>query len=111
MSPSTRRAWIEIALVNRIGKVLIVALHPEGVDRNSDILCSLMVSANVALHPEGVDRNFRQHAAYKTLWALSPSTRRAWIEIFGRKPRIEEFGVALHPEGVDRNSPSLMVRS
>ena len=34
MSPSTRRAWIEITLT--LNKELIdrVALHPEGVDRN-----------------------------------------------------------------------------
>ena len=34
----------------------MVALHPEGVDRNS-ICVSETPSLNVALHPEGVDRN------------------------------------------------------
>ena len=38
----------------------LVALHPEGVDRNHDLpppasLC------RVALHPEGVDRNQFRH--------------------------------------------------
>ena len=59
----------------------IVALHPEGVDRNiiPGITVSLM---RVALHPEGVDRNCA------ILITVSSSR------------------VALHPEGVDRN-PSL----
>ena len=34
-SPSTRRAWIEIATSLENGNVFAVALHPEGVDRNS----------------------------------------------------------------------------
>ena len=78
-SPSTRRAWIEIA------------------GQNAEV-----ITAAVALHPEGVDRNF-------TLWVasnavlMSPSTRRAWIEILVRKTVAVRVGVALHPEGVDRN--------
>ena len=35
MSPSTRRAWIEIELTTAEILQLDVALHPEGVDRNS----------------------------------------------------------------------------
>ena len=56
-----------------------VALHPEGVDRNA-FASSGISSSTVALHPEGVDRN----SIYEVLPAileLSPSTRRAWIEI------------------------------
>ena len=34
LSPSSRRAWIEIALVLRVLAVRIVALLTEGVDRN-----------------------------------------------------------------------------
>ena len=34
----------------------------------------------VALHPEGVDRNTR-YSRGRQFWAMSPSTRRAWIEI------------------------------
>ena len=33
-----------------------VALHPEGVDRNTNASYSALLS-KVALHPEGVDRN------------------------------------------------------
>ena len=57
---------------------LLVALHPEGVDRNrGDVLAAYL--AMVALHPEGVDRN----------GARTKANRGA--------------RVALHPEGVDRN--------
>ena len=79
MSPSTRRAWIEIlfdeGIYNAFG---VVALHPEGVDRNLYRVDDLR-RARVALHPEGVDRN-----------------RYSFRHFF--RPR-----VALHPEGVDRN--------
>ena len=37
MSPSTRRAWIEIVTVTVADPDTGVALHPEGVDRNSTI--------------------------------------------------------------------------
>ena len=56
-----------------------VALHPEGVDRNICTLCHERVS-NVALHPEGVDRNRKRVKNYDGCCR-----------------------VALHPEGVDRN--------
>ena len=36
-SPSTRRAWIEITGVESNIVLLLVALHPEGVDRNNDL--------------------------------------------------------------------------
>ena len=57
-SPSTRRAWIEIFNLR--------LLHGK--------------SAEVALHPEGVDRNSAASAESKSP-APSPSTRRAWIEM------------------------------
>ena len=79
-SPSTRRAWIEIRITRSSSPESGVALHPEGVDRNS-ILSKAYLRATVALHPEGVDRN---------------ECRRRLGEIRGQ--------VALHPEGVDRNS-------
>ena len=79
-----------------------VALHPEGVDRNPDEIGNAGKAA-VALHPEGVDRNpFNLHSV--TVQGMSPSTRRAWIEM--RMPGVvrgEHKQVALHPEGVDRN--------
>ena len=34
----------------------LVALHPEGVDRNK-IAGDVFIEIHVALHPEGVDRN------------------------------------------------------
>ena len=58
-----------------------VALLAEGVDRNIPNLLYYDSKDLVALLAEGVDRNRR-----KTLWlakqAASPSSRRAWIEIF-----------------------------
>ena len=57
----------------------------------------------VALHPEGVDRNYVVVAGvFKR--ALSPSTRRAWIEIAYAGGHWLPRVVALHPEGVDRNA-------
>ena len=38
------------------------------------------IAAKVALHPEGVDRNYSYNFASADE-NLSPSTRRAWIEI------------------------------
>ena len=57
-----------------------VALHPEGVDRNSSQTIALLTMTPVALHPEGVDRNQIDGDADNDLY-WSPSTRRAWIEI------------------------------
>ena len=58
-SPSTRRAWIEIATYGASVFSTVVALHPEGVDRNTPK--TSRTSRNfVALHPEGVDRNQQQ---------------------------------------------------
>ena len=59
MSPSSRRAWIEILYEDFGGLDVHVALLAEGVDRN------LHLNANGL----GV--------------AQSPSSRRAWIEIRG----------------------------
>ena len=82
LSPSTRRAWIEIQKYFYVLKLFFVALHPEGVDRNSFVQ-QYRRRMRVALHPEGVDRN---HEAL----------------IFIPRKNI----VALHPEGVDRNIAS-----
>ena len=40
----------------------------------------------VALHPEGVDRNY-QYVSILNMYIMSPSTRRAWIEIPNTKRR------------------------
>ena len=60
--------------------LLLVALHPEGVDRNICRAGRILSLFPVALHPEGVDRNFAS----------------GWSSCLGL--------VALHPEGVDRNT-------
>ena len=78
-SPSTRRAWIEIAYAGGHWLPRVVALHPEGVDRNPQS-GALSFCSHVALHPEGVDRN-RVASALLILTVWSPPTRRAWIEI------------------------------
>ena len=56
MSPSSRRAWIEITLKKNLLKKQYVALLAEGVDRN-DELSKALHFAGVALLAEGVDRN------------------------------------------------------
>ena len=86
LSPSSRRAWIEIKMTY-------------------DELCQYLV----ALLAEGVDRNFPE--VKKLLKGdLSPSSRRAWIEIFSIKPvQWAAISVALLAEGVDRNrAPSTL---
>ena len=57
-----------------------VALLAEGVDRNAFAPCVVVVLAYVALLAEGVDRNIYTPGE-KTGMVLSPSSRRAWIEI------------------------------
>ena len=56
-SPSTRRAWIEIPASHWLYVQIRVALHPEGVDRNTKSITPWKICLIVALHPEGVDRN------------------------------------------------------
>ena len=79
MSPSSRRAWIEIVNIRRILCHFRVALLAEGVDRNP--LPSIPISCRNA----------------------SPSSRRAWIEIRTVREKDREKQVALLAEGVDRN--------
>ena len=66
---------------------LRVALLAEGVDRNTSWRCTPTGLASVALLAEGVDRNFLAIAVPPFL-ELSPSSRRAWIEIRKQRPRI-----------------------
>ena len=82
LSPSSRRAWIEIQNRRHRAGEHRVALLAEGVDRNRSL----------------TRREQRQEA--------SPSSRRAWIEISGcPRSRWWRF-VALLAEGVDRNPTS-----
>ena len=59
-----------------------VALLAEGVDRNSALHIICGECCPVALLAEGVDRNGQLDGAASGL-CLSPSSRRAWIEILG----------------------------
>ena len=78
-SPSSRRAWIEI-LHNRVSELIsLVALLAEGVDRNSTNW-TLTGPSTVALLAEGVDRN-PSLASLTCTAPMSPSSRRAWIEM------------------------------
>ena len=79
LSPSSRRAWIEISPIILKSVYVIVALLAEGVDRNAS-----------AGAPE-IDK------------VGSPSSRRAWIEILPAHHRSFLHPVALLAEGVDRN--------
>ena len=79
LSPSSRRAWIEIFYLACPDAVCLVALLAEGVDRN--VLGEVTVSET---NP-------------------SPSSRRAWIEILRLCDALAAPAVALLAEGVDRN--------
>ena len=80
VSPSSRRAWIEI--------------FPCAV---------LSDSAGVALLAEGVDRNTLACTS-RSAPPQSPSSRRAWIEMYYTLPLYVVAWVALLAEGVDRNT-------
>ena len=79
MSPSSRRAWIEITPRKRRKARPHVALLAEGVDRN------------YVLRRLNIDT------------VASPSSRRAWIEIINNGKLYYVLDVALLAEGVDRN--------
>ena len=81
-----------------------VALHTEGVDRNDQDGQMKLGHDAVALHTEGVDRNTLPET-WESNYFLSPSTRRAWIEIITDSWAAASPFVALHTEGVDRNNP------
>ena len=82
-----------------------VALLAEGVDRNNIKTVDLPVTKGVALLAEGVDRN--SVCGSKALASeLSPSSRRAWIEIPKQTAADTKKLVALLAEGVDRNTES-----
>ena len=80
LSPSSRRAWIEISASILHGTHAAVALLAEGVDRNLLCFTDRLPQLHVALLAEGVDRNWlTAFGAALLIW--SPSSRRAWIEI------------------------------
>ena len=79
-----------------------VALLAEGVDRNLRDRYFPTNDASVALLAEGVDRNNSSYSASRAA-LMSPSSRRAWIEIRFSYHRRTGRPVALLAEGVDRN--------
>ena len=83
LSPSSRRAWIEIRTWMNCAMAAPVALLAEGVDRNLLVIAVFIGGGDVALLAEGVDRNRSRPAATATV-KRSPSSRRAWIEIVRR---------------------------
>ena len=87
---------------NKLKTSGIVALHPEGVDRNFEG-GDEPEGEEVALHPEGVDRNNLSVGGICGLRvvALHPEgvDRNTFFRLFGLVLRL----VALHPEGADRN--------
>ena len=101
LSPSSRRAWIEINFWHNTGDTACVALLAEGVDRNA-ITLQGSICQPVALLAEGVDRNSSGRNVVCTP-PTSPSSRRAWIEIHGSCHKLPTPPVALLAEGVDRN--------
>ena len=80
-----------------------VALLAEGVDRNRDAPLTVEADLAVALLAEGVDRNLKVDIRH-FYDSMSPSSRRAWIEIMSPLSLTGLELVALLAEGVDRNS-------
>ncbi len=81
MSPSSRRAWVEMEVEQLAAPTVSVALLAEGVGRNGD------------------------YEQPKQLLPKSPSSRRAWVEIRVYCPGPLSLFVALLAEGVGRNPP------
>ena len=106
LSPSSRRAWVEMRKTRSKSALRIVALLAEGVGRNQAQRTACK-SRKVALLAEGVGRNPRKSAGISGYIIGSPSSRRAWVEIALAVPCIGVGNVALLAEGVGRNSACL----
>ena len=72
------------------------------MDRNIDDYLYTILDILVALLAEGVDRNLYP-VLLLVLCGASPSSRRAWIEIFRDNLVSRQLHVAILAEGVDRN--------
>ena len=103
MSPSSRRAWIEIDCIDLDAEK--ARLSPSSRRAWIEIMSIIFLKKPlfVALLAEGVDRNHHYRGLGKHPLE-SPSSRRAWIEIFLPSGCWPAAGVALLAEGVDRNS-------
>ena len=102
LSPSSRRAWIEIMTCSERHQHGRIALLAEGVDRNH-LQGRRLRDPEIALLAEGVDRN-RACNFVLTDIKRSPSSRRAWIEICACRTPWTTARIALLAEGVDRNA-------
>ena len=100
-SPSSRRAWVEMFRLLDGESIDLVALLAEGVGRNPVRGVVLAVEL-VALLAEGVGRNCAKNGIPKAP-ALSPSSRRAWVEMHRMTIWPRGSSVALLAEGVGRN--------
>ena len=107
MSPSSRRAWIEIVKNKQFESGQHVALLAEGVDRNP--------MDNNAFQRLDMSPSSRRawieigaHAA-RGCRGGSPSSRRAWIEIDSGVLSPAKNIVALLAEGVDRNPVATVI--
>ena len=102
MSPSSRRAWIEINFAAMLNAAEVVALLAEGVDRNvilqpdkpGDLGSPSSRRAWIEIRRKKKTKHVQR----------SPSSRRAWIEIRLTSDAEASHSVALLAEGVDRNT-------
>ena len=122
-SPSPRRAWIEIKMVDESTILPQVALPAEGVDRNTASSATLRLiwsspsprRAWIEIHHGGQRKQAQWSPSPRRAWIeisltrfgsllrMSPSPRRAWIEIVRSSTGSRVSSVALPAEGVDRN--------
>ena len=101
LSPSSRRAWIEISSRGFLCTLHSVALLAEGVDRN---LPDSPILSTQSPSPSSRRAWIEIISKHDTVWTnRSPSSRRAWIEINQFAYISEGIPVALLAEGVDRN--------
>ena len=103
MSPSSRRAWIEISKAAAAASATCVALLAEGVDRNAVQSNNVCRAVHVALLAEGVDRNSRSATAVGEsgrVALLAEGVDRNGLKVI---TLILTVSVALLAEGVDRN--------
>ena len=103
MSPSSRRAWIEIQSNRQGTKKKYVALLAEGVDRNNK---PVIITSGYRTSPSSRRAWIEIKMCCKAMLIRrsSPSSRRAWIEIRSGAGARDTLRVALLAEGVDRNS-------
>ena len=103
LSPSSRRAWIEIPALSR--RTPRARLSPSSRRAWIEIFWRSCIrrKVEVALLAEGVDRNLSELQRIPRI-VKSPSSRRAWIEILTVTSPKTNTSVALLAEGVDRNA-------